>query len=194
MQVTLKKARKIMAELADLAAKNTISDTISFSAYRDASASDLNEIIDTKRKELSDGLDTYVKIQNWIFETRNLVADANKKAGIDKVMTDLKLTETLITRFTAVENSAKRSKVEDSDILAKKLENMRKKLASGSTSPYDREEDSINVLVFAVADDKLKSLRKTKVDLEDKLTILNSTKKVEFSDDLSKFLTENGIV
>ena len=193
MQVTLKKARKLMSELKIIANNAKSTENLSFSAYRSFDENQIDEQISVKKAELGENLTKSVQLVRWIYEIRSSVAEANKRSGIDKIMTDLKLTEELIAKYSQIETLSNRSATTSSDILAKKLANAKKRLDSEAGDPYGRAEDSVSVTVFADVSDELKTLKKQKVDLEDRLTALNSAKKIELSDELSKFVADEAI-
>ena len=193
MEINLRKANAIQAEIKRAISSVEMKDTISVSEFcPDVAAEMLNG-----QDEYLVGLKRKQSLTTALYNIRKSVASANAVAGIGVMLGDIENIDAQIKLLETV--VATRTKLLTLDEMRKRLEKLRNTPEGQTASRYGYDRDSVTT--GAVSKDtidsakaQIKRLRKQKQDLQDKLLSVNVNTLISVSNDDAKLLGEEGIL
>jgi len=193
MEINLRKANAIQAEIKRVISSVEMKDTISVSEF----CGDVAAEMVTGQDEFLVGLRRKQQLTTALYNIRKSVASANATVGIGVMLGDIENIDAQIKLLETV--VATRVKMLSLDELNKRLEKMRNTPEVQTASRYGYDRDS--VMTGAVSKDtidgakaQIKRLRKQKQDLQDKLLSVNVNTLISVSNDDATLLGEEGIL
>jgi hypothetical protein len=195
MKLTLRAARKLETKIT----KHLEENPVSFSAKVrvSAEASEVEKTLDEAKVKVQNEISDRMKLLEIKYSIRQKIANANHQSGINDLMTKKVMAEQKVSHVKAILGTTPRMKKEE---IQDTLKLGQTKLANGVTSRYGEDAAvSANLSIFKEED--MDSYKKEKVSLakeieniEDKLTELNFTTKIEVEEDGVKLLQKHNLV
>jgi len=192
MQVTLRKASALSEAARDLAKSLTANNTVTLSVYQSETVSESIESQNTNfQAEMSNAQDLLLTS----FGLRKNIADANVKAGVNDILTDiayLNAYENILSRF-------KNSNPSNVEVAQRQFVVMRDRLAQPIQSAYGRHEteirvDALSQEVVENIKQQLLNISKKRNELNEKLLGINLTTKIDLSSEAVTVLTRNNLI
>ena len=215
-QVSLKKAHDLERIIKETADKTVISGTIQVSIYK---ANDLEEQIVLTQKEIEEQFSLIIDLVSASYEIRTQKQAANSVLGIDKLIGQRKMIETQESKLNAIiaalnpgfsssilgrragrKGSAKIQTNSDViEITQKRIATMLARITSTDQSGYNTPEDTLNVNAvspdfMASLQDRKATLTRQKTDIQDQLSVLNLSNKINISLAVETLLRNNKII
>lgn len=195
MKLTLRSARKLETKIT----KHLDETPVNTSAKVRVN-SDVNEVItslDAAQKKAKEEISDRVKLVEIKYAVRQKIADANHSAGINALITEKVQQEQKVSQIKAIVGTSPRlSKEEITDTLRLG----QTKLANGSQSRYG-EDASVSTTLSVFTETELESYKKDRVAaakrieaIEDQLTELNASTKVEIDEESVRLLQKYDLV
>lgn len=189
MQINLRKASAIQAEIKRAISAVQLNDTVSVNEF----ASDAYSVVTNATLEFSAALLRKEQLTKALYNIRKSVAVANAKAGVSEILGDVELKDALIKMYEGIAST--RAKMLDQNELFKRLEKIRNTPADQLR--YGLSEVSSGVVstdTINAAKATIKTLRKQKQNLQDELLTINVNTLIEVSELDAKVLGEEGIL
>lgn len=194
MEINLRKANAIQAEIKRAINSVEMKDTISVSEF----CGDIAAEMVTGQDEYKFGLIRKEALTNALYNLRIGVGNANAVAGVGAILGQIELIDAKIKIFEGVANT--RVKMMTLEELRMRLEKIRNAPAEQTAVRYgysDRDSVGTGVVSKDTINDakaRIKQLRKEKQNLQDKLLSINVNALVSVSEADAKVLGDEGIL
>lgn len=178
MQITLRRAHAVQRSIDEAIASLNKPMVIDMSIY------DSVDVIETATDAFLTSLDMRTDLLKAKYEIRNMVAEANFKAGIDELLVQQEAVNELIKMVTLV-TKAPLAKTEEA------VKAQKQKLLSASDSNYYSDSFSVSLIsedIMRQAKNTLAELKKEKVSIQDKLLEANVANSITLSDSVVETL------
>jgi hypothetical protein len=191
MEINLRKANAIQAEIRRVISAVEAKDTISVSEYAadvagEVSAAEVDYINAMTRKEA---------LTVALYNIRKSVASANATAGVGQILGDIEKIDSIIKLLETTINV--RTRMVSVDEISKRLEKLRN-APSDSARLYGRTDEVSTGVVSDIhksaVKQRIKGMRKARQELQDKLLSINVNTLISVSIDDAKLLGEEGIL
>ena len=191
MEINLRKANAIQAEIRRAISAVEAKDTISVSEYAadvagEVSAAEVDYINAMTRKEA---------LTVALYNIRKSVASANATAGVGQILGDIEKIDSIIKLLETTINV--RTRMVSVDEISKRLEKLRN-APSDSARLYGRTDEVSTGVVSDIhksaVKQRIKGMRKARQELQDKLLSINVNTLISVSIDDAKLLGEEGIL
>jgi len=191
MEINLRKANAIQAEIRRAISAVEAKDTISVSEYAadvagEVSAAEVDYINAMTRKEA---------LTVALYNIRKSVASANATAGVGQILGDIEKIDSIIKLLETTVNV--RTRMVSVDEISKRLEKLRN-APSDSARLYGRTDEVSTGVVSDIhksaVKQRIKGMRKARQELQDKLLSINVNTLISVSIDDAKLLGEEGIL
>jgi S-adenosylmethionine:tRNA-ribosyltransferase-isomerase (queuine synthetase) len=181
MQVTLKKAAALAAALSGVAI--AASPSLNLSAY---SSKNISEEVEYETGVLKASVEKALQIAEAGYSIRALIGIANE-GEINNLLTTRAAIDKKLSIINAVHNQAK---APDYDALTAQREVMK----TGEQSVYSQKTLSVTIPTADFTTPLLKTLKKERIKIEDKLAQLNFTKTIQLPEEVVSLLTELDLI
>jgi hypothetical protein len=193
MEINLRKANAIQAEIKRAINSVEMKDTISVSEF----CSDVTAEMVTGQDEYKVGLIKKEALTNALYNLRISVGNANAVAGVGSMLGQIELIDAKIKLFEGVANTKVRMLTLEE--MGKRLDKIRNTPAEQTAVRYGIDRDSVGTGVVSKdtindAKARIKQLRKEKQTLQDKLLSINVNTLVSVSEADAKVLGDEGIL
>lgn len=192
MQINLRKANAVQAEI-----KKAISGVkVEMNVSVDEFTSDFKTVVVAAQQSLVKAVARKRELTKTLFEIRNQVGAANAKVGVNQVLTQVELIDADLSILTPLVNGT----------IGKEFAEIEARLEKAKASP---QADSLRASMYGInkvetsvvtpsliEDAKLlvKSFKRDKQELQDKLLQLNVNTLISLSDEAVELLQEEGIL
>jgi hypothetical protein len=193
MKVTLRKANAIQAEIRKAIASKTVSDTVSVNEY----TADIAGVLEKAKVDFATDVTRKIALNTALFNIRKSVAQVNASAGVSDMLADIELIDATMAVYSIV--SAKEVAKPVSEITAR-IEKMKATPAESTRSAiygdrYNTVETSVvEQRTIDTAKNMVKSLKREKQTLQDKLLTQNVNCTIEISEVDEMVLKVEGII
>lgn len=192
MNINLRKANAIQSEIRKLIASKETLDTLSITEYTGDIAGTMEIALVNFRTDVT----RKVALNTALFNIRKNVAKANAAVGISETLTDIELIDATMAVYSAV--ATKQVAKSLSEINAR-VEKMKSTATDASTRMYGDRFSSVETSVVEQSDidfakDSVKTLKRNKQTLQDKLLTLNVNTTINISDVDAMVLKIEGIL
>lgn len=186
MKISLKKASAIQSSLSELIKQINIATETSVSIF-----DELSSAVEKQKNNSVNAYNRFVRLNTSYYVIRNLLSKENTKAGIDELLGDLNRIEKETTVVSRLASAHEQN-------LAVALGAMKKNSEMKESYSFHRE-DTVVVGLYSSGDievfrQMLKTCKKQKQDLKDKILYLNMKHQIELSDDVAEVLKEEGLL
>lgn len=195
MKLTLRAARKLETKITKAMEETPVS--MAAKVRVSASATEVEQELDTAKSRVKAELEERLKLVEIKYTIRQKIAEANHSSGVNELVTKKVMAEQKVANIKAIIGTTPRMSKEE---LGDTLRLGQTKLAQGSTSRYG-EDASVTTSLSIFTQSDLDSYKKEKVTLskeieniEDKLTELNASVKIEVDDESVKLLQKHNLV
>lgn len=192
MNINLRKANAIQSEIRKLIASKETLDALSITEYTGDIAGTMEIALVNFRTDVT----RKVALNTALFNIRKNVAKANAAVGISETLTDIELIDATMAVYSAV--ATKQVAKSLSEINAR-VEKMKATATDASTRMYGDRFSNVETSVVEQSDidfakDSVKSLKRNKQTLQDKLLTLNVNTTINISDVDAMVLKIEGIL
>ncbi len=193
MKVTLRKANAIQAEIRKAIATKTVSDTVSVNEY----TADITGVLEKAKVEFATDVTRKIALNTALFNIRKSVAQVNASAGVSDMLADIELIDATMAVYSSV--STKEVAKPVSEITAR-IEKMKAPSVESTRSAiygdrYNNVETSVvEQRTIDTAKNMVKSLKREKQTLQDKLLTQNVNCTIEISEVDEMVLKVEGII
>lgn len=193
MEINLRKANAIQAEIKRAISAVEMKDTISVSEF----CGDVAAEMVTGQDEYLAGLLRKEGLTSALYNIRKSVASANATAGVGVILGDIEMIDAKIKLQETVATTKVRMLTLEE--MGKRLDKIRNTPAEHTASRYGYDRDSVSTGVVSKdtindAKIRIKLLRKEKQNLQDKLLSINVNTLVSVSEADAKVLGDEGIL
>jgi hypothetical protein len=186
MKISLRKASVLQRSILDAIKKMGLSPVVELNFYDDSQAQLLRH-----REDFNLEFTKKESLFKTLAAVRQSVSKANHNGGINALLGEMALIDRYITLREGISTTPRHSLA----VLNGKLEKMRTTPSNG----YSHQEDTVtaNVLTseaIATIADEIMTLKRKKVDIQDRLLELNVQTKIEISEDDVSVLRDANII
>jgi hypothetical protein len=191
MEINLRKANAIQAEIRKAISAVEAKDTISVSEFTanvacEVSTAEVDYINAMTRKEA---------LTVALYNIRKSVASANATAGVGQILGDIEKIDSIIKLLETTVSV--RTRMVSVDEISKRLDKLRNAPAD-SARLYGRTDEVttgvVSDIIKSAAKQRIKGMRKARQELQDKLLSVNVNTLISVSIDDTKLLGEEGIL
>lgn len=197
MKLSLRAARKLESKISLHLEENPLQAQAKVRVSADVGSAEAE--MDKARVAVLDLMKANEELLALRFHLRQLISDENAKSGIDSLMNQKVFKQQMVSQLKTITNSeARLSKEELQDTLSlgkAKLNN------GGVQDRYGRESSGISVQVSVLTSEDIEGLKKRRVEItreieqiEEKLTELNYSQKIEISKESEVLLQKNNLL
>jgi hypothetical protein len=191
MQINLRKANALQAEIRKAISSSGVSDTVSVTEYTGDIAGALNNAMDAFATDVT----RKVALNTALFNIRKSVAQANATSGISDILADVQTIDAVMAVYSGVATKAVAKSVEE---ITARVEKLKVTPTNESRIYGDRfnnvETSVVEQSTIDVAKVKVKELKREKQTLQDKLLTLNVNTTITISAVDEMVLKVEGIV
>jgi hypothetical protein len=192
MQINLRKANAIQAEIRKAISGVKVENTVSVSEF----TADVEVAVNKAALEFTQALERKTALNNALFQIRAAVGRANAESGISDLLADIENLDAKIGIQSIVATSTPR----------KEITEINARIVKAKSAPADRSSmlygDRLSSVETTVATEQdintakavLKSFKRDKQALSDKLLQLNVNTLIELTDPTKVTLTAEGII
>jgi len=193
MEINLRKANAIQAEIRKAISSSGVKDTLSVTEF----TTSISDALDNAKAAFTTDVTRKIALNDVLFEIRKSVAQANAASGISDILTDI---ENIDATMAVYSNVATKE-------VAKSFDEVRARVEKLKATPTDTARSSIygdryNNVETSVVDQgtidtakaMVKSLKREKQALQDKLLALNVNRTISISDVGVMVLKAEGIL
>lgn len=193
MEINLRKANAIQAEIKRVINSVEMKDTISVSEF----CSDVTVEMLNGQDEYRAAVFKKQALTDALYNIRKSVAIANATAGVGVILGEIEMIDAKIKIYESVTGTKVR--MLSLDEMEKRLEKIRKAPAEQTASRYGYDRDSVGTGVVGKdfideMKNRIKKLRKEKQNLQDKLLSVNVNTLISVSETDAKVLEFEGIL
>lgn len=188
MELTLRKANALQSLILEKINSVELTELIEVNEFQNA-----QEVLDAAEVSLQTAIQNKVELWNAYYEIRAALGKTNASCGINYLLADLAKAEKLMQLYKMV--SSKHIVRENMDVLNGKLNKIKNE--NGNRDIYSSRGDTVRSGVLNSVEsyqDKVSTLSKEKVALNDKLLELNITNKIVLTSTTEGTLKENKIL
>jgi hypothetical protein len=191
MEINLRKANAIQAEIRRAISAVDAKDTISVSEY----AADVAGEVSTAEVDYINAMTRKEALTVALYNIRKSVASANATAGVGQILGDIEKIDSIIKLLETTINV--RTRMVSVDEISKRLEKLRN-APSDSARLYGRTDEVSTGVVSDIhksaVKQRIKGMRKARQELQDKLLSINVNTLISVSIDDAKLLGEEAIL
>jgi hypothetical protein len=192
MKVTLRKANALQAEIRKAIAAKNVSDTVSVTEYTSDIAGALNNAMDAFATDVT----RKIALNTALFNIRKSVAQVNASAGVSDMLADIELIDATMAVYSNVSTKEVAKSVSE---IAARIEKMKTAPTSERSVIYGERYNQVETSVVEqttidTAKGMVKSLKREKQTLQDKLLTQNVNCTIEISDVDEMVLKVEGII
>lgn len=195
MKLTLRSARKLETKISKHLEETPVN--MGAKVRVNANVDEVISALDAAQKKAKDEIADRAKMVEIKYDIRQKIADANHTSGINALITDKVKCEQKVSQIKSIVGMAPRlSKEEITDTLRLG----QTKLANGSQGRYG-EEAGVSTTLSVFTQQELDAYKKERVtaskqieSIDDKLTELNASTKIELSEDSVRLLQKYDLV
>ena len=192
--INLRKANALQSEIRKAISSSGVSDTVSVNEYTTDIVGGLNKA----KFEFVTDITRKVALNTALFNIRKSVAQANAKNGISDILADVELIDATMAVYSGVATKAVAKSLEE---ITARVEKMKAAPAdtSARSALYGDHYNKVDTSVVEqgtidVAKGIVKSLKREKQTLQDKLLALNVNTTIDISDVDTLVLKAEGIL
>lgn len=194
MEINLRKANAIQAEIRRAINLSDAKDTISVTEFTQDIAGEFNKGVESFRTEVV----RRVALTTALFNIRKSVAEANATAGINTILTEVQGIDAEMAIYSGVATKQPAKTLDEINARIEKIKNTPGDAgvrASIYADRYNAVETSVVVAEqIAEAKDKVRSLKRQRQNLQDKLLALNVNTLITITDVDANVLKLEGIL
>jgi hypothetical protein len=194
MEINLRKANAIQAEIRRAVNLSDAKDTISVTEFTQDIAGEFNKGVESFRTEVT----RRVALTTALFNIRKSVGEANATAGINSILAEVQGIDATMAIYSGV---ATKQPAKTLDEIHARVEKIKNTPTDGSVRAsiygerYNNVETSVVVAEqIAEAKEKVRSLKRQRQNLQDKLLALNVNTLITISDVDANVLKLEGIL
>lgn len=192
MKVTLRKANALQAEIRKAIAAKNVSDTVSVTEY----TSDIAGALEKAKVEFATDVTRKIALNTALFNIRKSVAQVNASAGVSDMLADIELIDATMAVYSNVSTKEVAKSVSE---IAARIEKMKTAPTSERSVIYGERYNQVETSVVEqttidTAKGMVKSLKREKQTLQDKLLTQNVNCTIEISDVDEMVLKVEGII
>lgn len=193
MEINLRKANAIQAEIRRAISAVEVKDTISVSEF----TADVAGEVSTAEVDYINAMTRKEALTVALYNIRKSVASANATAGVGQILGDIEKIDNIIKLLETTVGV--RTRMLSVDELNKRIDKIRNSTEAASASRYGYDRDSVGTgvvsdIVKSAAKQRMKGMRKARQELQDKLLSINVNTLISVSIDDAKLLGEEGIL
>lgn len=195
MKLTLRAARKLETKITKHLEETPVN--VGAKVRVNSSADEVVKTLDSAQAKAKEEIADRVKLVEVKYSIRQKIADANHSAGINALITEKVQCEQKVNQIKAIVGTPARL---SKDEIADTLKLGQTKLANGSQGRYG-EDASVSTTLSVFTQEELDAYKKDRVTsakrieaIEDQLTELNASTKVEVEDESVKLLQKYDLV
>ena len=193
MEINLRKANAIQAEIRRAISAVEVKDTISVSEF----TADVAGEVSTAEVDYINAMTRKEALTVALYNIRKSVASANATAGVGQILGDIEKIDNIIKLLETTVGV--RTRMLSVDELNKRIDKIRNSTEAASASRYGYDRDSVSTgvvsdIVKSAAKQRMKGMRKARQELQDKLLSINVNTLISVSIDDAKLLGEEGIL
>lgn len=192
MQINLRKANALQAEIRKAISSSGVSDTVSVTEYTGDIAGALNTAMDAFATDVT----RKVALNTALFNIRKSIAQANAYVGISDILADVQTIDAVMAVYSGVATKAVAKSVEE---ITARVEKLKTAPTDSSSRIYGDRYSTVDTSVvdqstIDMAKAKVKELKRQKQTLQDKLLTLNVNTTITISATDEMVLKVEGIV
>ena len=192
MQVTLRKASALSEAARDLAKALSANNAVTLSVYQTQT---VEESIAAQNTNFQAEIGNAQDLLLTSFGLRKTIAEANVKAGVNDILTDiayLNAYENILSRF-------KNSTPSNVEVVKRQFAALNDRIAQPAQGLYGRHDteikvDALDSEVVENIKQQLFNITRKKNELNEKLLGINLTTKIDLSSDAVTILTRNNLI
>lgn len=189
MQINLRKANAIQAEIRKAISSTEAKDTISVSEF----SADVQSEVSTAEVDFINAVSRKEALTVALFNIRKSVSVANAANGVGAILGDIERIDATIKLLEGVANT--RTRMLSVEEVSKRIEKIRNTPADQIRYGNDSVSTGVvSKVTIESAKARIKAFRKARQELQDKLLTINVTATIEVSDEDTKLLGEEGIL
>jgi hypothetical protein len=171
MEINLRKANAIQAEIRKAIAANTAKDSISVTEY----TKDVEVVIQDAKAQFATDVTRKVALTTALYNIRKSVGDANATVGINAILADVQSIDAVMAVYT---NVASKDVAKSLSEINARLEKLKNAPADASSRVYGERYNNVETSVVEqstidAAKTKVKELKRQRQALQDKMLTLN---------------------
>lgn len=193
MEINLRKANAIQAEIRRAVNLSDAKDTISVTEFTQDIAGEFNKGVEDFRTEVT----RRVALTTALFNIRKSVGEANATAGINSILAEVQGIDATMAIYSGVATKQPAKTLDEIHARVEKIKNAPADSTRASIygDRYSNVETSVVVAEqIAEAKDKVRSLKRQRQNLQDKLLALNVNTLITISDVDANVLKLEGIL
>jgi hypothetical protein len=191
MEINLRKANAIQAEIRKAISAVEAKDTISVSEF----TANVVDEVSTAEVDYINAMTRKEALTVALYNIRKSVASANATAGVGEILGDIEKIDSIIKLLETTVGV--RTRMVSVDEITKRLDKLRNAPAE-SARLYGRTDEVttgvVSDIAKAAAKQRIKGMRKARQELQDKLLSVNVNTLISVSIDDAKLLGEEGIL
>jgi hypothetical protein len=192
MQINLRKANAVQAEIKKAISGVKVETTVTVDEF----TPDYKAVIAKAQDVLAKSVRRKRELTAALFQIRSEVGDANSAYGVNKVLTQIELTDATMSIVTPLANGT----------LGKEFAEIEARLEKAKAAPqtdslrasmYGTNKVETSVVTASLVEESkvlAKSLKREKQELQDKLLQINVNSFIKLSDSTTALLQEEGIL
>lgn len=189
--INLRKANAIQSEIRKAISSSGVSDTATITEY----TSDVAGGLEKAKQDFATDVTRKIALNDVLFEIRKSVAQANAKVGISDILADVELIDATMAIYS---NVATKTVAKSLDEITARIEKLKVTPTNESRIYGDRynnvETSVVEQSTIDTAKAMVKSLKRDKQTLQDKLLALNVNTTISISDVGVMVLKAEGIL
>ena len=192
--INLRKANAVQSEIRKAISSSGVSDTVSITEY----TTDVDGVVEKALDDFAVDVTRKVALNTALFNIRKSVAQANATVGISDILADVELIDATMAVYSSVATKQVAKTLEEINARIEKIKATPTDASRASAIYGDRysnvETSVVEQSTIDAAKAKVKSLKREKQTLQDKLLTLNVNTVIDISDVDVMVLKTEGIL
>ena len=180
--INLRKANAIQSEIRKAISSSGVSDTVSITEY----TTDVDGVVEKALDDFAVDVTRKVALNTALFNIRKSVAQANATVGISDILADVELIDATMAVYSSVATKQVAKTLDEINARIEKIKATPTDASRASAIYGDRysnvETSVVEQSTIDAAKAKVKSLKREKQTLQDKLLTLNVNTVIDISD------------
>jgi hypothetical protein len=192
--INLRKANAVQSEIRKAISSSGVSDTVSITEY----TTDVDGVVEKALDDFAVDVTRKVALNTALFNIRKSVAQANATVGISDILADVELIDATMAVYSSVATKQVAKTLDEINARIEKIKATPTDASRASAIYGDRysnvETSVVEQSTIDAAKAKVKSLKREKQTLQDKLLTLNVNTVIDISDVDVMVLKTEGIL
>lgn len=191
MQVNLRKANALQSEIRKAISSVNVVNNVTVTEF----TQDVGAVVDKAADEHNQAIFKKVALNSALFKIRAAVGKANADSGINEVLAQVQELEALISIKSSVASSQVRKEISEINARIEKM----KAVTSDRSALYGDRYNSVETSVVSQSEidqakTEVKTLKRFRQELNDKLLQLNVNTLITLSEDTKATLKDEGLI